>query len=68
MYPRVRAESGDGFWGNNELDLNWGFKKPFNMIWIKYFISIFSNAKVLIVDKKKQDKVEGRSFEGERFE
>jgi hypothetical protein len=56
------------FWGNNELDLNWGFKKPFNMIWIKYFISMFPNAKVLIIDKKKEDKIEGRSFEGKLFE
>ena len=56
------------FWGDNLLDLEWGFKKPFNMIWIKYFIAMFPNAKVLIVDKKKEDKMEGRSFEGERFE
>ncbi|MAH07833.1 hypothetical protein CMI38_06305 [Candidatus Pacearchaeota archaeon] len=56
------------FWGDNSLDLKWGFKKPFNMIWIEYLIEIFPNARVLIVDKKKKDKMENRSFEGKHFE
>jgi hypothetical protein len=56
------------FWGDNSLDLKWGFKKPFNMIWIKYFIRIFPNAKVLVVDKKKSGQMKNRSHEGENFE
>jgi hypothetical protein len=56
------------FWGDNKLDLKWGFKKPFNMIWIEYLIEIFPNAKVLIVDKKKKSNTENRSFEGKYFE
>jgi hypothetical protein len=38
------------------------------MIWIEYLIEIFPNARVLIVDKKKKDKMENRSFEGKHFE
>jgi hypothetical protein len=56
------------FWGNNLLDLKWGFKKPFNMIWIKYFISMFPDSKVLIVNKNKSGEFKNRSIEGERFE
>ena len=56
------------FWGDNLLDLIWGFKKPFNMIWIKYFVSLFPNIKVLVVDKKKSGQMKNRSIEGERFE
>jgi hypothetical protein len=56
------------FWGNNSLDLKWGFKKPFNMIWLNYFVSLFPDSKVLIIDKKKEGKMENRSYEGKRFE
>jgi formiminotetrahydrofolate cyclodeaminase len=38
------------------------------MIWIKYFVSLFPNIKVLVVDKKKSGQMKNRSIEGERFE
>ena len=56
------------FWGNNELNLKWGFKKPFNMIWMKYLLALFPDARVLIVDKRKDGLTKNRSLEGKKFE